>query len=52
MVGLFGVPKTSLGYLQQAVMYARGLVDTGAKVAIECSARATKSNRPPAFTSL
>ena len=35
VVGLFGVPKTSPGYLEQAVACARGLVDIGAPVATE-----------------
>ena len=33
VVGLFGVPETSPGYLEQAVACARGLVDIGASVA-------------------
>jgi adenylate cyclase len=50
VVGLFGVPEASPGYLEQAIACARGLVDIGASVATEC-ARSTKSNRPPACTS-
>ena len=33
VVGLFGVPEASPGYLEQAVACARGLVDIGASVA-------------------
>jgi class 3 adenylate cyclase len=35
VVGLFGVPEPSPGYLEQAVACARGLVDIGASVATE-----------------
>ena len=35
VVGLFGVPDASPGYLEQAVACARGLVDIGASVATE-----------------
>jgi adenylate cyclase len=35
VVGLFGVPEPSPGYVGQAVECARGLVDIGASVAIE-----------------
>jgi len=35
VVGLFGVPDASPGYLEQAVECARGLVDIGASVATE-----------------
>jgi len=35
VVGLFGVPAPSPGYLEQAVACARGLVDIGASVATE-----------------
>jgi class 3 adenylate cyclase len=35
VVGLFGVPEASPGYLEQAVACARGLLDIGASVATE-----------------